>query len=235
MLETYLKATVAVLGIAHVINIYRQAKREHPVFHYDQHSVANQDDWRWRKPDAELGLKLEDDEQKSCLYIPLQLLRFEKGCIVAGYLCGAFTLYLYGLLFMRGAGLPEYLIGGIFIVLSLALINVGSRVSSIALYPDHLVIAQNYAFVLKRMIIYKHQPGLRFEGKLQSLFELTTDQRQADFKLYIKRRYFYIFTAQRNLLMSLNQSQGSWLVEGLEYWRERAGLQKTKAATQKIT
>lgn len=28
-------------------------------------------------------------------------------------------------------------------------------------------------------------------------------------------------------LLSLNQSQGSWLVEGLEYWRSHAGLQKT--------
>lgn len=223
MLDTFLKATVAILGVVHVIGIYYQAKREHPVFHYGEHSSANKDDWRWRKPDAQLALKLEDDEQKSCLQIPLQLLGFEKGCIIAGYLCSLFTLYLYGLLLMRDAGLPEYLIGGIFIILSLALINVGNRVSSIALYPEHLVIIEPYAFILKRTIIYKHDPRLKFEGKSQSVFELTIDHKEPDFTLYIKRRYFYIFTAQRNLIMSLNQSQGSWLVEGLEYWRDHAG------------
>ena len=111
-----------------------------------------------------------------------------------------------------------------FIILTIALINVGGRVSSIALYPEHLVIVQNYAFILRRIIIYQHQPRLTFEGKSQSVFELTIDHKEPEFKLYIKRRYFYIFTAQRNLLMSLNQSQGSWLVEGLEYWREHAGF-----------
>lgn len=222
--QDFIKATVALLGAAHVINIYRQAKREHPVFHYDQHSTANEADWRWRKPDAELGLKLEDDEQKSCLHIHLRLLGIEKVCIIAGYLASAFTLYLYGLLFMRDADWPEYLIGAIFIILSLALINVGNRVSSIALYPKHLVIIEPYALILKRTIIYKHDPRLKFEGKSQSVFELTTEHKEPEFKLYIKRRYFYIFTAQRNFLLSLNQSQGSWLVEGLEYWREHAGF-----------
>lgn len=223
-IQDFIKASVAILGAAHVIRIYRQAKRDHPVFHYGQHSTANEADWRWRKPDAELGLKLEDDENKSCLHIPHRLLGIEKGCIVAGYVCAVFILYLYAMLFIRDAGWPEYLIGVIFIILSLALINVGSRASSIALYPDHLVIVQNYAFILRRMIIYKHQPYLKFEGKPQSIFELTFDHSEPEFKLYIKHRYFYIFTSQWNLLLSLNQSQGSWLVEGLEYWRKHAGF-----------
>lgn len=222
--QDIIKAILAVSGIFYVSRIYYQAQREHPVFHYDQHSTANVADWRWRKPDEALGLRLEDDENKSCLHFPLQLLFVEKGCIGAGYLCALFTVVAFTMLFMRDAGWPEYLIAGVFAFLSIVLVNVGNRVSSIALYPEHLVIVENYAFFLKRMLIYKHHPQLSFKGASQSLLELTTSHTEPDFKLYIKRRYFYIFWSQRSLLLSLNQSQGSWLVEGLEYWRNHAGI-----------
>jgi hypothetical protein len=51
-----------------------------------------------------------------------------------------------------------------------------------------------------------HSPTLRFEGKLESVFELTPDHLEPDFKLFI---------------LHANESQGSWLVAGLNHWRER--------------
>lgn len=218
--QDIIKLITTIIACTGAIVALRQAKREHPVFHYDQNSSANEVDWRWRKPDAQLGLKLEDDEQKSCLHIPVQLSWIEKGCAVAGYLCAAFVLYMYGVLFMRDAGWPDYMISGIFIILSLALLRTSGRVSSIALYPEHLVIIEPYAFILKRTITYKHDPHLKFKGELMTV---------SDFKFYIRRRCFYIFTPKRTFLMSLNQSQGSWLVGGLEYWFNHAVLpQKIK-------
>jgi hypothetical protein len=225
----------ALAAVAYVINIYRKARLEHPVFQYEQHSIPNQANWRWRKPNAELGLKLEDDEQKSCLHIPLRLLTAEKVYIVSGYLMAVTTLYFFVLLVMRDAELYEYLLILFFPIMGFIFINVGNRVSSVSLYPDHLVVIDNYAFILKRIIIYKHQPSLKFKGKLQSAFEVTFEQDAPDFNLYIKRRYFYIFSWQRIFWLSLNQSQGSWLVAGLEYWRDHAGLQKNNAVVEKLT
>lgn len=223
-IQDIINTIIAISGIFYVSKIYHQSRHDHPVFHYDQHSSPNQADWRWRKPDAKLGLTLKDDEQKSCLQIPLHPLTFEKVCISVGYVCAAFTLVIYGMLIIRNAGWPEYLSGLIFIILTLALINVGNRVSSITLYPDHLRIVENYGFILKRILIYKRQPGLEFTGKLQSWFELTLNHTEPDFNLYIKRRYCFIFPLQRKLLLSLNQSQGSWVGGGLGILARTGGI-----------
>ncbi|MCK5684111.1 hypothetical protein KAJ27_08315 [bacterium] len=96
-----IKLLAAISGCCYVINIYKRTQQKHPVFHYDEHSTQNESDWRWRKPDNELGLKLEDDQYKSSLHIPLRLLGFEKGCIVAGYIFSVITLGMFVAMFFR--------------------------------------------------------------------------------------------------------------------------------------
>ncbi len=91
-----LKLFVAICGIVYVIKIYRNAKAKHPVFTYDQHSTANSNDWRWRKPDAELALTLTDDAQTSQVQFPVQWLFVEKICILTGYFGAGFLVFLYG-------------------------------------------------------------------------------------------------------------------------------------------
>ncbi|NGZ28772.1 MAG: hypothetical protein G8345_18015, partial [Magnetococcales bacterium] len=144
-----LQGLAAILGIFYTIRIYRQARDKYPVFTYQQHSAGNQADWRWRIPDEELTLKLEEKDEVSRIHIPVRMLFFEKMCIYAGFVGAMLVIYLYGLLFVRDAGLPEYMIGLLFVFLSVALLNVGSRVSSISLHKNHLVITESYALLLK--------------------------------------------------------------------------------------
>ncbi|MBF0611047.1 MAG: hypothetical protein G8345_04775 [Magnetococcales bacterium] len=224
-----LQGLAAILGIFYTIRIYRQARDKYPVFRYDQHSTSNQEDWRWRLPDEELNLILEEDKEVSRIHIPVHFLFFEKLCIYAGFIAAVFVIYLYGLLIVRDAGLPEYFIGLLFVFLSVALLNVGSRVSSISLHRSHLVVAESYALFLKRFYLYKHSQQLEFTGKVESIFELTMDHEAPGYNLYIIRRYLFIFRTKRKLILSINQSQGSWLVAGLEYWRDHSGVQSGSA------
>ncbi|MEN9868597.1 MAG: hypothetical protein RL748_4187 [Pseudomonadota bacterium] len=229
MLETtftLLKLLAAVGGIFYVIQVWRQAQAKHPVFSYDQHSLPNETNWRWRKPDVELGMQLRDDPQKSTLHLPVHYLGFEKVCIVIGALGALFVLYLYGLFVVRHDGIGNYLGGLVFVFLSLALLHVGSRVSTLTLFQDHLVVVVQYAFVLKHTYVYQHSVHLDFSGKPESVFEMTVDHKEPDFKLYIKRHKRWLFSGKRRFIVSANQSQGSWLVAGLHYWRDHAGIAK---------
>ncbi len=217
------KGIGAVLGLVSVIGVYLDAKRKHPDYHYNEHSEANSDAWRWRKPNTDLALNVEDDEQKSSLYIPAPLLFFEKVLVVFGYAAALGTLAIYAMFISRGSGLPDYFIGTIFILLSWALLRVGSRVSSISLYPEKVVVVESYAFVLKHVVTYRREKKLHFIGKSQSVFELTIDHKEPDYKLIIEKKGF-IFSNKKRWILKVNQSQGSWLVEGLECWRDYAGL-----------
>ncbi len=220
------KAISVVLSIITVTWGYFNAKAKYPVFHYQEHSSANYDSWRWRKPDKALALKVEDDAQKSCLLIPEHLLFQEKACIVVGYFGALFTLYLYGLLVYRDVGFPEYLMSLLFVMLSWALLNVGGRITSLTLSPDKLVLEEHYAFFLKRITVYQSKMKLNFKGKIQSIFELSTDSKnnEPEFNLTIQRRYGFIFATKKRWVLAINQSQGSWLVEGLEAWYLNQGL-----------
>jgi hypothetical protein len=189
---------------------------------YQEHSTANTADWRWRKPDAELALTVIDVADKSEVQLPVQRRFFEKIFIGSGYLALAFVLYLYVLLMQRGAGVPEYLGGLVFVFFSMALLHVGSRVSSVILYPDHLVVIRDYGFVLHNTHIFRHDPATQFDGRPESVFELTVDHEAPDFKLYVKRPGFWFLTRKKKFVLAINQSQGSWLVAGLNDWRAHA-------------
>ncbi|WP_338847302.1 hypothetical protein V8J88_01120 [Massilia sp. W12] len=219
---TLLKLLAALAGMYYTIKIFRDAQARHPVFDYTGHSQANDAAWRWRKPDAELGLRLEDDAQKSILHIPVNFLFFEKICMLAGAACTLLTLYLYGLFVWRNSGVGEYLMGLIFVFLSIALLHVGSRVSALILYPDHLVVVVRYAWFLQHRYIYQRHQKLAFSGKSESPLELTVDHAAPDYKLFILRRRPLFFSSRQRFILSLNQSQGSWLAAGLQSWHAQA-------------
>lgn len=225
MLETtqdWIKLTVAILGLYHVTRIYREAKRNHPPLHYAEHSAPPQDAWRWGLPDGKIGLRLEDDAHSSRLHLPMRVKGVEKGAILFGYLAAVGVLALFVAIAVRGGGWPDYLIASVLGILPLALVNVGSRVNCLILYSDRLVVIQPYGLWLKRVVAIPHHAKLSFKGRSESILELTVDQEEPEFNLTIERRRF-LFSRVRRYKLSVNRSQGSWLVEGLEYWRDHAG------------
>lgn len=231
-LLTLLKLFAAICGVLYTIKIYRDAKAKHPVFEYTQHSTPNETNWRWRKPDAELALTLTDDAHTSHIALPTEWKFFEKIFVVFGYIVMAFLVYLYIFLLMRNAGLSEYLFSLLIVFFGLALLNIGCRVNSLVLYADHLVVIERYAFVLKHTHIFQHDPKIRFDGKPQSVFELTVDHTEPEFKLFVIRPGFLFLSRRKRFILSVNRSQGSWLVAGLNDWREHAGLKQSN--TEKI-
>lgn len=218
-LQDWIKLAIVVLGLIHVIRIYREATRKYPPLRYTDHSSPNLDPWRWRKPDAELGLTVEDDTRRSVLHLPLRLTAGERVTIALGYAGVVGILAMLIPMIQRGAGWPDYLIVGVLTILPVAMLHVGSRAVRFELYPDRLLVVSHYAFKFKKMASFRRHPKLCFSGRSESLLELTTDQDQPDFKLLIGRKSL-VPRAQKRFVLSANRSQGTWLVEGLEQWRD---------------
>ncbi len=225
---TVLKLFVAVSGIFYVIKAWRNAQAKHPVFRYDQHSTPNQMDWRWRKPDAELALQVNDEEQKSCLHLPTQLFFFEKFIVIFGVLTmiAAMALIVVAFTHPKSSLFGSLFFCALIFYFGTLLLNMGARASTLILYPDHLVVVENYAFVLKHTYTFPHSPKLNFHGKSESMFEMTYDHEEPDFKLYIERPGFLFLTRRKRVILHANRSQGTWLVAGLNDWRDHAGLQQ---------
>jgi hypothetical protein len=221
---TLLKLFVAMAGVVYVVHAWRKAQARHPVFSYEQHSLSNQANWRWRKPDAELALQVEDEEQKSCLRLPAQLLFFEKIFVLFGpvTMVAAIAIIIASFYNLGFAVDGRIIFCALIFYFGTFLLNIGARVSELILYPDHLVVVESYAFVLKHTHIFPHQAGLKFRGKSQSMFEMTYDHEEPDFKLFIERPGFLFFTRRKRFILHANQSQGTWLVAGLHYWHENA-------------
>ncbi len=219
-----IKWIAAITGVIYVISAYRAARAKHPVFQYDQHSAANQHDWRWRRPDEELALQLLDDEQKSCLTLPTEAKLFEKCIVAGGVLFQVLAVFmLVFVLFKRGAAEA---MAGLFPMLLIfwlghAMLRVGARACQVILYPDHLVVVETHAILLKRIYTFQHGPKLQFHGALQSMFTMTSYQEEPEYKLTIERPNFLFFTKKKRFWLQINQSQGSWLVAGLQAWHER--------------
>ena len=99
------KFAAASLCLIHIIRVYRRSRRSHQPVRYSELSMPNQDSWRWRRPDAELGLTLEDEPNRSVLLLPVRLLAFEKVFIAAGYLglVASLVLLVVDIPFLRDA------------------------------------------------------------------------------------------------------------------------------------
>ena len=213
-LQQFLQGVIAVCGLCYVIRIYLDAKQQHPPCHYHEHSTDNIDIWRWRKPDEMLALKVLEDKNSSRIKLPVGYLLRDKIMVLLGYGFALASIVIYIALVLRGAGVSEYLMASIFVLLATMLLHVGSRVTDIVLSPTELRITRRYAFFLHKTQRFLAKQSLQFSGKTLSLLELTTDHKQPDFKLYVKTSWFY----SQCFILAVNQSQGSWLVEGLIEW-----------------
>ncbi|MBU0552629.1 hypothetical protein KKF91_07145 [Myxococcota bacterium] len=226
-----LELLAALFGILMVFAAHRRAKRRYVRLPYEAHSRPASDAWRWRAPDDSEallrrsdedphGLRVEDSPHASALRLPLRMLTFEKGGVLFGY--AGLLLCAWMLIVMLIHDRPPllYLVVAIFAGLSWLLLSLGSRVTSIELREDRLIFTLNYGIWFSRTRVFRHNPSLKFEGRCESMFEMTVDHDLPDFKLYIVKKGF-ILSKKWRFFMSVNQSQGEWLVEGLRAWSAR--------------
>ncbi len=215
-LFSFLELLSAVLAVVGAYFLYKKSQIEHPVMDYSQHSSSNQDAWRWRKPDQELALQLVDEDNCSRIVLPAKPLFFEAIFIALGYVLGVFVLYLFIILVQRGDTWPSFMVCLLFFLMSYFLLQIGSRVSEISLSPTQLIVSLKFGFFFQRKFVYPRAPSLRIDGRLESLFAMNTEQIAPDYKLLIKFAGF--FSLARRFTVTVNQSQGSWLLAGLKQW-----------------
>jgi len=212
----YLKILILLLVTHAVIRIYFDSKKNYPPLDYENYSTQNTESWRWRKPDEQLALHLQDEEEGSHLFLSGGMLGYEKMVVVFGYLLMIFGLVaLVKRVFQGDIDTTLFIIGSFFIVLGYGAINVGKYVSRIVLYPDKIEFVQDFGFFFHSIKTYHRKSRLSFRSENESFLQLTSDHKYPRTRLYVKDGFIFskLFT------LVGNPSQNNWIVEGLEQWK----------------
>jgi hypothetical protein len=226
---------ITVASILVLILTYRlhnfMAELDQPV-HYLKSSTANTEPWRWRKPNLEVKIHYQTDGRLSIQDAPdVSRLMFPQRISI-----GEVTAHFFGLVAMGFALLVlwGYLLQGLithflsFVTnflfwfgLGVMLLQAGDRVLQIDLHPDSLEIVTLHSFALRRKIIhaYKRHQLLKVSGKVQSFWTMERTQGPPDYKITLRRLMFDRFPVNQTFSLTCNQTQGSWVVGGLNHWK----------------
>jgi hypothetical protein len=213
----------AILDLFSVSALAERPKQDYPAITYEQASRPNVEPWQWRIPDRDLNLTLHDEIDRSTIYLPHHL-SFIEGFIVAiGYGTiglGAFIAIhlLISSLNLVGAILSFGIIGGA----GWYLLSAGSRVIRLELKDGSLTLVNRFGFRLARKRCYRHDPNLKFRGDLQNFLTMDRTQTSPNYNISIK---YGKHGKKKTFITACNQTQGSWLVSGLEAWRDRTRLE----------
>ncbi|MDB9496087.1 hypothetical protein PN441_10995 [Spirulina major CS-329] len=205
----------------------RQARTENPIIDYEKNSQPNRDPWRWRLPNPDLQLILEDHPQTSTIHLTPRRSFGEIIIVLMGY-----GMTLMGLWFGLETLITTGDLKGLLIILVIfggfgwLFWLVGSRVTRIELTPDRLTLVVTLGFHGEVKHRYRCRPSLRVTGAYQSVLSMDRDQAMPDFNLFVQRGRF---GNRAKYITACNQTQGSWLVEGIVAWRD--GLQCDRPAT----
>lgn len=221
-----IKFIVAIGAIIAIVKAHYNARKQYPPLDYNTHSEANIDTWRWRKPEDGLGLELEDRDQVSILRLPPAKLRFPEQLLVGlGYV--VIVLFFLMLVEVGWTGQLDW-VGAILaslLILPLvwAMLRIGTHVTCIELHRDEVHFILRYAQVfpqygLLRRKRVKRAKDVDFDGQLQGIFSMTTDQEMPDYELFIIRKAF-LGKSKQCLWLRCNPSQGAWIVSGLQTWK----------------
>ena len=211
----YLKLIILILVTHTVIKIYFDSKKNYPPLDYQKYSTTNTERWRWRKPDEQLALHLQDEEDSSHLFLSGRLLGYEKLFVVFGYLLMIFAIFaLFKRVFQGDIDTTAFIIVSVFFALGYGAISVGKYVSRIVLYRDKIEFIQDFGFFFRSIKTYHRKPRLSFRSEKESFLQLTSDHDYPRTRLYVKDGF--IFSKLFNL--AGNPSQNFWIVEGLEQW-----------------
>ncbi|WP_072621884.1 hypothetical protein [Spirulina major] len=207
----------------------RQARVTHPSIDYEKASQPNCDPWRWRIPNPDLGLTLDDTPHRSTIHLKTRRTFGERLVVLLGY-----GMILMGLWFsvetlistgdLRGLFLIWVVFGGFGWLFWL----VGSRVKRLELTPDRLTVVMTLGFHGEMKRRYRCRPSLQVTGAYQSILTMDRGQDLPDFNLLIQRGRF---GNRAKYITACNQTQGSWLVAGILFWCD--GWQCDRTATDR--
>lgn len=197
-----------------------QARTNHPILDYEKASQPNRDPWRWRIPNPDLHLTLDDTPHCSTIHLKPRRSVGEGLVVIVGY-----GMCLMGLWFggeavletgdLRGLMLVWVVFGGF----GWLFWQVGSRVKRVELTPNRLTVVTTLGFHGDVKHRYHRRPSLRVAGSYQSVLTMDRDQDRPDFNLFVQRGRF---RHRATYVTSCNQTQGAWLVAGLLAWRDRS-------------
>jgi hypothetical protein len=196
-----------------------RSKQDEPPIPYESASSPNVEAWRWRVPDPELNLAFCDEGDRSIIYLPNDFSFIELLIVAIGYgmlglgvfLALHFLILSFNLV---GAILWSGLIGGSGWYLLFA----GSRVIRLELEEKRLTLVSQFGFRLERKHCYPHHPHLEFRGKRQSFWTMDKTQTAPNYNFTIQNSKR---GKAKTFVTACHQPQGSWLVGGLEAWRDR--------------
>lgn len=216
MFEVIIEAVALLLVILETFRRHRAALWAHPKLAY-QPPKERAETWRWQPPEK-AELRIENQANTSAVVLPSQPTSAEAIVSAMGYLLLLVVGWGVGAALFRGsivgAGFAAILGGGF----ALMFLSVGAQVTRIEVGADRIRIVIRYAFVLRRAVLFRRRSGLRFSGRVQSVLGIAEDQREPRFYLSVKSGLL-----SRRFILSCNQSQGSWIVGGLQHWVSERG------------
>ncbi|OCQ90500.1 hypothetical protein BCD64_27915 [Nostoc sp. MBR 210] len=209
--------------VLEALNLWKRwhlAHDDYPVINYAEISRANSEAWRWSIPNAELNLRLEDEPNVSRIYLPHRLTAIEITMILFGY-----AHFGFGVVFAIKISLEKWnflgmiTIFALFGILGWMFLLVGSRIIRLELTPTDLTIVTKVGCLFETKYRYRCLPTLKVRGAYQHMLTMTRDQMMPDYNLWLKKGRF---GGEHKYATACNQTQGTWLVAGIEIWRDRS-------------
>lgn len=218
---------ILIFSVINLITTYNQAKQDHQQLEYLETSSPSNDPWRWRSPSqiSEISqeegknLDIQDTEAASHLFLR-QHANFAEFLV---HLLGYFFLGIAAFALVSSLlnhqnleiALPS---AAMLMIIATACLQCGDQVSQIDLYPDRIELTTKYALFFNRQTRFKAHKHLKFKGGYQSVLSMNLDQKEPFYKLRIEWRFLGVMTRRRIFFLTCNQTQGSWITGGLEYW-----------------
>jgi hypothetical protein len=203
-----LEVGLAVLAVVAVHQAHRRARAAFPEAVVDAAHPALAG-WRWAAPPD--GLDVRQTADDSILILPTQP---RTGLQIGGVLMGYGVLLLSVVMLIQGLRIHDnvwipILVTPVFALIGLGMINLDARLERIVLGESHVRLILRYGLRFHRQIRLKRRARLKIRGGYISVFEMTADQEQPEYRLRLGRHA---------VLSACNQTQGSWIIAGLKQW-----------------
>lgn len=190
--------------------------------------------WHWSTPPADLQLTLSNTLQKSSIQLPSKLSPIEMASSFCGVgvMMGAVICSLMSFFRKEESWQPSPLVittfSGVLFFLGWIMIQVDSPVIEISQLANCIVIKSRLGCFISRTMKFSplRSPKIKFRGKYESWSSMNTNQldQYPDYIVQVKG----LMIMNYRFILRLNQSQGSWLVGGLNHWVAEYLLQSPK-------
>ncbi|MCB9637684.1 MAG: hypothetical protein H6727_02120 [Myxococcales bacterium] len=203
----------------------KSLRDDFPEIGYEEKSKAPEDSWRWRSPEDSLALLVKDEDCKSRLVLPNGDRSSEYVVSLFGYGLFLVMFYLLGLYIYRlttgtvdsGMAPFAFFLFLLCFLLAWACLQVDARVVEIQLSANVAVFTVNYGIFWQRQTQYHRHPKAKFHGCDQSSVG-RTHRINSEYKLIVRNPSAGFLNRKARYLLSCNQTQGSWIMGGLQAW-----------------